>query len=158
MKDDGREMRDAMMDFDVRELLPQRPPFIMVDKLTRYDPLRSVTVFTVRRDNLFCKNGVMEEAGLIENIAQTCAAKTGYRNMTGTEHGGGAVKIGLIGMIRQMDIYRNPRVGEQLTTTVEIREEVFNATLVGAKVETGEELIATCEMKIYLTGKEPVKH
>ncbi len=148
-------MSDKITDFDVKELLPQRPPFIMVDKLTYYDPLKSVTVFTVRANNLFCKDGVMEEAGLIENIAQTCAVKTGYRDMTEPERDG-VVKIGFIGMIKRMDIYRNPRVDEQFTTTVEILEEVFNATLIGAKVEIGDELIATCEMKIYLTDKVPV--
>lgn len=147
-------MSDKMTDFDVTELLPQRPPFIMVDKLIYYDLLRSVTTFIVRGDNLFCKNGVMEESGLIENIAQTCAVKTGYRDMTEPERDG-VVKIGFIGMIKRMDIYRSPRVDEQLTTTVEVLEEVFNSTLVGTKVEIGDELIATCEMKIYLTDKKP---
>ncbi|MDR0395018.1 MAG: pseudouridylate synthase [Tannerella sp.] len=147
-------MSDKMMDFDVTELLPQRPPYIMVDRLIYYDLLKSVTTFMIREDNLFCKKGVMEESGLIENIAQTCAAKTGYRDLTEPERDG-VVKIGFIGMIKQMNIYRNPRVGEQLTTTIEILEEVFNATLVGTKVEVGDELIATCEMKIYLTDKAP---
>ncbi|MDR0742748.1 MAG: pseudouridylate synthase [Tannerella sp.] len=147
-------MSHKITDFDVTELLPQRPPFIMVDKLIHYDPLRVVTTFTVREDNLFCKNGVMEESGLIENIAQTCAAKTGYRDLTEPERDG-VVKIGVIGMIKRMDIYRNPRVKEQLTTTADILEEVFNSTLVGAKVEIDGELIAICEMKIYLTDKAP---
>jgi predicted hotdog family 3-hydroxylacyl-ACP dehydratase len=147
-------MSNKITDFDVTELLPQRPPFIMIDKLIYYDLLKGVTTFTVREDNLFCKDGVMEESGLIENIAQTCAAKTGYKEMT--EPGrDGVVKIGFIGMIKRMDIYRNPRVDEQLTTTAEILEEVFNATLVGTKVEINGELIATCEMKIYLTDKAP---
>jgi predicted hotdog family 3-hydroxylacyl-ACP dehydratase len=147
-------MNGEIRDFDVTAFLPQRPPFIMVDRLVRYGPLKSVTEFTVRGDNLFCRDGLMEEAGLIENIAQTCAAKTGYRDMTGPERDG-IVKIGVIGMIKRMDLYRNPRVGERLTTTVEILEEVFNATLVDAKVEAGSDLIAVCEMKIYLTGKAP---
>lgn len=141
-------------DFDVTELLPQHPPFIMVDQLIYCDPLKSVTTLTVCRDTPFCKAGVMEEAGLIENIAQTCAAKTGYSDRT--EPGrDGVVKIGFIGMIKRMDIYRNPLAGEQLTTTTEILEEVFDATLVGSRVEIGEEVIATCEMKTYLTGMVP---
>ncbi|MDR1224087.1 MAG: pseudouridylate synthase [Tannerella sp.] len=147
-------MSDKIRDLDITALLPQRPPFVMVDRLTWYDPLKSVTEFTVREENLFCRDGIMEEAGLIENIAQTCAAKTGYRDTTEPERDG-IVKIGFIGMIKRMDIYRNPRVGERLTTTVEIREEVFNSTLVDTKVEIGRELIAVCEMKIYLTAKAP---
>lgn len=67
------------IDINVLDLLPQRPPFIMVDKLTYYDPKHAKTVFLVRADNIFCHDGVMEEAGLVENIAQTCAARTGFK-------------------------------------------------------------------------------
>jgi len=51
-----------------------------------------------------------------------------------------------------MEIFRNPLVGEQLKTTVEIVEDVFSTTLVATKVEIGDELVATCEMKIFLTN------
>ncbi|MDR1379995.1 MAG: pseudouridylate synthase [Tannerella sp.] len=141
-------------DFDILDLLPQRPPFIMVDRLTYYDPVITKTAFRVNGDNLFCRNGVMEESGLIENIAQTCAARMGYKEKTEPQRDG-TIKIGFIGMIKTMLIFRNPHVGETLETTVEIREDVFNATLVRTKVESGGETLATCEMKIYLTDKVP---
>jgi 3-hydroxymyristoyl/3-hydroxydecanoyl-(acyl carrier protein) dehydratases len=143
-----------MNDFDILDLLPQRPPFIMVDKLTHYDPIVTKTVFTVREDNLFCKDGIMEEAGLIENIAQTCAARMGFKEKTEPQRDG-VIKIGFIGMIKKMEMFRNPYVGEQLKTTVEIKEEIFNSTLVETNVKVGDEAIATCEMKIYLTDKAP---
>jgi predicted hotdog family 3-hydroxylacyl-ACP dehydratase len=141
-------------DFDILDLLPQRPPFIMVDRLTYYDPVVTKTVFKVDRDNLFCRDGIMEESGLIENIAQTCAARMGYKEKTDPQRDG-VIKIGFIGMIKAMHIFRNPHVGEELETTVEIKEDVFNATLVQTKVESGRETLATCEMKIYLTDKVP---
>jgi hypothetical protein len=143
-----------MTNFDILDLLPQRPPFIMVDKLTYYDPIITKTVFTVREDNLFCKNGKMEEAGMIENIAQSCAARMGFKEKTEPQRDG-VIKIGFIGMIKMMDLFRNPLVGELLDTTVEIKEEIFNSTLVETTVKSGEETLATCEMKIYLTDKAP---
>jgi predicted hotdog family 3-hydroxylacyl-ACP dehydratase len=143
-----------MRDFDIADLLPQRKPFIMIDRLIHYDPVMTKTVFRVNGDSLFCRDGLMEEAGLIEVIAQTCAARMGYREKT-EERRDGVIKIGFIGMIKQMDIFRNPFVGEELETTVEIIAEVFNATLVETKVTCGKEIIATCEMKIYLTDKIP---
>ena len=141
-------------DFDVIDLLPQRPPFIMVDKLTYYDPIITKTVLTVREDNLFCKDGKMEEAGMIENIAQSCAARMGFKEKTEPQRDG-VIKIGFIGMIKKMEFFRNPLVGEFLDTTVEIKEEVFNSTLVETNVKSGDETLATCEMKIYLTDKAP---
>ena len=143
-----------MIDFNILELLPQRPPFIMVDKLTYYDPIITKTVFTVRDDNLFCKDGKMEEAGMIENIAQSCAARMGFKEKTEPQRDG-VIKIGFIGMIKNMELFRNPLVGEILDTTVVIKEEVFNSTLVETTVKTDDETLATCEMKIYLTEKAP---
>ncbi|MDR2773739.1 MAG: pseudouridylate synthase [Tannerella sp.] len=141
-------------EFDISELLPQRYPFIMVDRLTYYDPVITKTIFRVNDDNLFCRNGVMEESGLIEIIAQTCAARMGYKEKTET-HRDGRIKIGVIGMIKKMEIFRNPYAGEELETTIEIVADVFNSTLVETKIESGNETLATCEMKIYLTEKVP---
>lgn len=140
-----------LQNVDILDLLPQRPPLIMVDRLTHFDPVVAKTVFTIHDDHIFCVNGRLEEAGLIENIAQTCAARTGYEVRTQLK-GDGSIKIGFIGMIKQMEIFRNPLVGEQLKTTVEIVEDVFSTTLVATKVEIGDELVATCEMKIFLTN------
>jgi predicted hotdog family 3-hydroxylacyl-ACP dehydratase len=138
-------------DIDILDLIPQRAPFIMVDALTYYDPVVAKTTFTVRADNIFCTSaGQLEEAGLIENIAQTCAARTGYEEKTQVQKSG-IIKIGYIGMIKAMEIFRNPVVGEQLETTSVIVENFFNTTLVETKVEVADETIATCEMKIYLT-------
>ena len=140
-----------LTDIDILDLIPQRPPLIMVDKLIYYSPQMGKTIFTIREDHIFCTaNGQLEEAGIIENIAQTCAARTGYEEKTGGQRDG-VIKIGFIGMIKAMAIFRNPLVGEQLETTVVIAENFFHTSLIEAKVEIGGETIATCEMKIFLT-------
>ncbi|MDR2921013.1 MAG: pseudouridylate synthase [Tannerella sp.] len=139
-----------LKDVKILDIIPQRPPIIMIDRLTYFDPLVVKTVFTIQEGHLFCNNGRLEEAGLIENIAQTCAARTGYEVKMQLK-GDGSIKIGYIGMIKQMEIFRNPLVGEQLETTVEIVEDVFSTTLVATEVKVGDEVIATCEMKIFLT-------
>jgi predicted hotdog family 3-hydroxylacyl-ACP dehydratase len=141
-------------DYKIEEILPQRKPYIMVDELIHYDDVTAKTVFEIHEENLFCENGEMQEAGLIENIAQTCAARTGYK--TKLEAGANeTVKIGYLGMIREMQILRKAKVGETLTTTMEIKAEIFSTTLVEAKVEVAGETIAACEMKIFLTDKTP---
>ena len=61
---------------DVLNLLPQRPPFIMIDHLIHFDPIITQTHFTIRKDNMFLQpDGHYEEAGLVETIAQSCAAR-----------------------------------------------------------------------------------
>ena len=38
---------------DVLTLLPQRPPFVMIDQLTHFDEVVTSTRFEVREDHLF---------------------------------------------------------------------------------------------------------
>jgi predicted hotdog family 3-hydroxylacyl-ACP dehydratase len=139
-----------LTDIDIADILPQRPPFIMVDRLTYYDPRKAITLYTVREDHFLCVDGRLEEAGLLENIAQTCAARTGYETRLRPQ-GDGAVKIGLIGAIKHMEIRRAPRVGEQLETSITVLQDIFSVSLVEANVAIDGEIIAECEMKIFLT-------
>jgi predicted hotdog family 3-hydroxylacyl-ACP dehydratase len=132
---------------DILTLLPQRPPFVMVDKLLLYDMGVTETSFRVHEDNIFCDDGRLSESGLIENIAQTCAAGIGYVNKYSYND---AIKLGFIGSIRNMEIFRLPQTGETLTTRICTVEEVFRMTLINAKVTIGQELITSAEMKIAI--------
>jgi predicted hotdog family 3-hydroxylacyl-ACP dehydratase len=146
--------KEGSMNFEqvsIPELLPQRPPFVMVDKLLRCDREVAVTSLLVRSDNIFCDNGQLMEAGVVENIAQTCAARIGYINKYICKD---TVKLGFIGAIRNMEILRLPQVGETITTRVETVKEVFKMTLVSAAVCIGKELISSAEMKIAITDIE----
>lgn len=132
---------------DILDLLPQRPPFILIDRLVDFDETRTVTRFTVRGEHLFCEQGTLQPEGLVENIAQTCAARMGYINLLHAER----VKLGFIGAIRDLEIRRRPRCGETLRTTIIRQEEIFRMMLVEATVCSGDELLATARMKIALS-------
>lgn len=131
---------------DVHTLLPQQEPFVMIDRLVHYDPVKTVTTFQVRPDNIFADDGHLSVAGLNENIAQTCAARMGYISLSS----GDKVKIGVIGAITGFSVNRTPLVGEVLTTEIEVKQEVFQVTLVHATVKVGEEVIAETDLKIAL--------
>ena len=137
---------------DIHELLPQREPFVMIGRLCHFDMAMTVTATEIAADNLFVDNGVFSPSGLIENIAQTCAARIGYVNKYILKKG---IKIGFIGAIRNLNIRRCPAVGETIVTSIETIEEIFGMTLVKAIVKAGEEIIAESEMKIALSDSEP---
>lgn len=137
----------AIDELTIEELIPQRPPFVMIDRLVSSDDVYSVTEFTIREDNLFIEEGRLSASGLIENIAQTCAARIGYINL----NHGQTVKIGVIGSISNLNIERTPKVGEKLITTIKLLEEVFQMTLVEAVTTCNNEEIVRANMKIALT-------
>lgn len=136
-----------METINVLDLLPQRPPFIMIDKLVFSDEVVTTTKFLVRSDNIFMEGDVLNACALVENIAQTCAARMGYINYVNHEK----VRIGFIGSIRNLNILRPVRLGELLTTSIEVKEEVMQLTLVEASVRVGDETVVTAEMKIALS-------
>lgn len=137
-------------DITLNELLPQRPPFVMIDRLVSSDEKFSVTELSVREDNIFVENERLTAAGLIENIAQSCAARIGYINL----NNGGTVKIGVIGSISNLNITRTPKIGEKLVTTIELLNEILQMTLVEAVVRCNGEEIVRANMKIALTDIE----
>ncbi|MCM1066635.1 MAG: pseudouridylate synthase [Muribaculaceae bacterium] len=142
------------MDFskiDIHELLPQREPFVMVGSLTHFDMDTTQTRTTVSEGNIFVDGGVFTPSGIIENIAQTCAARIGYVNKYILKKG---IQLGFIGAVRRLSINRCPAVGETLVTTITTLEEVFGMTLVRATVVSGGETIAEGEMKIAISEAE----
>lgn len=136
---------------DIHELLPQQEPFVMVGKLIHFDMEKTVTQTEVMADNLFVENGVFSASGIIENIAQTCAARIGYVNKYILKKG---IQLGFIGAIRNMNLYRCPKIGEVIETSIVTIEEIFGMTLVTATVKVADELIADSEMKIALSEVE----
>ena len=137
---------DDFSRYDILELLPQRRPFVMVDRLLYCDLTVTRTQLEVREDNIFNDGGRLSTAGICENIAQTCAARLGYLSIASGE----PVKLGFIGAITNMLVYRNPVTGETVETAIEVLQEVFNITLVHAVVRCGDELIAQTDLKIAL--------
>ena len=138
---------EALGSIDIRELLPQREPMIMVDRVEYFTPQLCTTVFEIKPDNIFLKDNKFTIPGMVENIAQTCAARLGvvYHVIRNAE-----VPIGYIGAVKNFKATRQPAVGETLRTTVETVMEVFGMTLVKGEIKIGDEIVATAELKIAL--------
>ena len=137
---------------DIHSLLPQRDPFVAVDSLVHYDEREVVTETVVKADSLFTEDGRLTAAGLMENIAQSCAARIGFRTLY--VMGLDKVDIGVIGALRNMEIHALPLAGQTLTTRVTVKEEAFDITLVEASVRSEGQLMAEGEMKIALKNED----
>lgn len=143
--DENKPTEAFLRSIDIHELLPQQEPFVMIDTMTGYDANHIVTQMLVRGDNIFVSDGMFSASGLIENIAQTCAARIGYVNKYVLNKG---IQIGVIGAIRNLCIEKCPKVGDLITTSVEIVDEVFGMTLANATVRCNGATLATTEIKI----------
>lgn len=117
----------------------------MVGTLTHFEMTKMVTELVIPEDNIFVNDGKFSASGLIENMAQTCAARIGYVNKYILMKG---IQLGYIGAIRNMQVNELPKVGDKIVTTVNIREEVFGMLLADATVMCGDKLLVSTEMKI----------
>lgn len=132
---------------DIETLIPQRPPFVMIGSLQHYDASVTRSGFTVDGDNIFVEQGYFTEPGLVENIAQTAAARAGYIAVTESK----PVQLGYIGAIKDLEIYKLPTVNDELVTEIELINEVFNVSVIKGKIWCSNVLMAQCEMKIFIS-------
>jgi 3-hydroxyacyl-[acyl-carrier-protein] dehydratase len=130
--------------FNISDLIPQRPPMQMIDKLLKADDRSATGSLEVTLSNIFVENGLLSESALIEFIAQTAAAFTGYTNLT--KHG--LVAEGYIGAVRNLVVNDLPVVGAVLTCNIEVINEIVGFTIINGNVYDQEQLLASCEMRI----------
>ena len=131
---------------NILSLIPQRHPFVMVDKLLYSDGQLTRTGFRVKEDNIFVENGKFNEAGLLENMAQTAAAGAGYAAVVENR----PVDTGYIGAAKNFEVFELPAVNDELVTEVMIEHQVFNSIMVAGNIRCNDKLIAVCELKIFI--------
>ncbi len=131
---------------EVYKLIPQRNPIVMVDTLFCADEEGAETGLHVQSGNIFCQGDVLSEPGLIEHVAQSAAAFAGYLPYTKGE----TPKLGFIGEVKKFKITRLPKIGEFLHTRLKVLGEAAGVTLIAAETISEYELLATCQMKIFI--------
>jgi predicted hotdog family 3-hydroxylacyl-ACP dehydratase len=130
----------------ILSLIPQRPPFVMIDELVYSDEKVTRTKMKVAADNIFVENGFFVEAGLLENIAQTAAARSGHAS----KNLGEPVKVGYIGAVKNFEVFGLPKLSDTLETEISVSNRVFDVTVINGSVKCNDQVMAQCEMKIFI--------
>lgn len=133
---------------DIKRLIPQRNPFVMVDTLETSGDNAAVTTLAVRHGNYFLlPDCTLAETGLIEHIAQSCSALAGCQALSRES---AAPPVGIIGEVKHFVCHRRPLSGECIHTTVTFDMSFGNVTLASGQCQVGEELIAEANLKIFM--------
>lgn len=118
----------------------------MIDQIQSCDERNITTTFEIKSDNLFLTEDQFSESGMLENIAQSAAAKVGYE----CEKKQIPVPLGFIGGISKIRINRFAKIGDNICTEINVEREVFGVTIVKGRCFLADELLAECEMKIII--------
>lgn len=141
----------------IEELIPQRLPIMMVDKLLWVENDVCACQLTVRADNFFMEeDGMLAEPGVIEHIAQSASAFAGYRAVC---EGATEPPVGYIGEVKNFKLYRLPGLNDVLVTTITMGATVGGVTIIRGITKTAdEEIIAETQMKIFVREDGSVLH
>lgn len=137
---------------NIESLIPQRAPFVMIDELSYSDGLHTRTRLQVRENNIFVENGVLTEPALLENIAQTAAARAGYE----ANKENAPVRVGYIGAVKNFEVFELPVVGDILETEIITGNQVFDVSVIKGSVRCNGRLLASCEMKIFIKNHKKI--
>ena len=130
----------------LENLIPQKSPFVMVDKLLYYSETKIISGFMVPTENLFVLDQKFLAPGLIENMAQTVALHTGYKFYLAKK----PAPVGYIGAIKKAEVFQLPEVDAELETTVEILHDIMGVTMVNVICMFKKEIIAEAVMKTVI--------
>lgn len=117
----------------------------MVNKLIYMDETSTRSSFLVNEDNVFVKNSLFQEAGLMENIAQTAALRAGYIARAENK----PAVVGYIGAVSAFEIFDLPKVNDKIITEITVENQIFDITVLSSKVWLNDSLLAKCEMKVF---------
>jgi 3-hydroxyacyl-[acyl-carrier-protein] dehydratase len=132
---------------EIRELIPQRHPFVLVDSILEYDEKMVVAGFTIPSKHVLVKSdGELTEAGLIEHFAQSIALHQGYEYFLKDL----PAPVGYIGSIKNIEIFSLPVANQQLVTKIEILSQMLGVTLVKGEVSVNGAVIARGEMRTVI--------
>lgn len=110
---------------------------LMVDDIIEISKNEVTTVFKIQKDNIFLKDNLFLESGLIENAAQTCSAIVAQplflddKNFFKQD----LKLIGFISAIKSLKVYSLPKAGTS----------IFTNAVLGSRLDTDE--FAICTMK-----------
>jgi predicted hotdog family 3-hydroxylacyl-ACP dehydratase len=135
----------------VHSILPQQEPFVMIGNLVYFSIDTSTSETEIKENNIFVDNNNFSASGMMENIAQTCAARIGFYNKYILHKD---VQVGFIGAVRNYEIFELPQVGSTIHTTVDILEEVFGMTLANAEIKCNGKILAKAEIKLSVRSSE----
>jgi predicted hotdog family 3-hydroxylacyl-ACP dehydratase len=128
------------------ELLPHRPPMILIDEIVSYDDASVVAAVTVREASLFGEAaGVPAYVGL-EYMAQTCGAHVGAL----ARDRGEPPRVGFLLGTRQYHAHVAWfRLGERLIVSAKV---IYHDDQMGAfdcRIDVEGQLVAAAQLNVY---------
>ncbi|MBF0384398.1 MAG: radical SAM protein [Candidatus Omnitrophica bacterium] len=130
----------------VNEFIPHGKPMCLVDRLIKQGERSAEVETTIRRDMPFVdENGLLEEVGYLEMIAQATAAMRGFKQYGITSN----KQEGFLSGAKDFEIFERARVGDVLVTSVFKYAKFEDIGVIKGTIHRGSSLLAQGEIKVW---------
>ncbi len=127
-------------------LIPHRRGMKLIDQLTSYSEDDATATLEVQPDNLFLnKRQQLDNVVLVELLAQTAAAHSGYKALSGL----GDPMFGFLVGIKDFKVFGSAQMGNQLTLSIHRDFQMKNVSFLVGKVHCEKELLAEGILKLW---------
>ncbi len=131
---------------DAAQLVPHKPPMLMIDRLLEVRERASVSEMTVLEDMLFVgRDGKLDEASYPEIMSQAIAAQEGFRKL-GSRN---PQQEGFLLGIKNLEIPGSAKVGDVLRISMFKVAKYGDFGIIHGEVKKGDTVIARGELKVF---------
>lgn len=136
----------AFQSLPAADFIPQKDPFVLVDTLVFADEHKTIASFKIPGEHIFLKEDRFSTSGMVESMAQTAAAGTGWLSRENNKR----VPVGYIGAVQKLEVFDWPPANADITMEITLLNHILQVSLVSGIVRYKEKTIASCEMKIFI--------
>ncbi|SDQ53096.1 hypothetical protein SAMN05421664_1934 [Chryseobacterium soldanellicola] len=133
---------------NIHNFLPHREPMLMADYILELTKEKVVTSFEILEDNIFVHHNEFVEAGLIENLAQTCSSILGQSFFENPE--ADTKVIGFITNIKKIEIFALPKVGDKIISKASLISQYENICNIFCETFNNDELLIRAEINLFI--------
>lgn len=131
---------------DAAQLVPHKPPMLMIDRLLEVRERASVSEMTVLEDMLFVgRDGKLDEASYPEIMSQAIAAQEGFRKLGSRS----PQQEGFLLGIKNLEIPGSAKVGDVLRISMFKVAKYGDFGIIHGEVKRGDTVIARGELKVF---------
>ena len=133
---------------NIHNFLPHREPMLMADYILELTKEKVVTSFEILKDNIFVHNNEFVEAGLIENLAQTCSSILGQSFFENPE--ADTKVIGFITNIKKIEVFALPKIGDKIISKASLISQYENICNIFCETFNNDELLIRAEINLFI--------
>ncbi len=142
------DRRDDIMflPVDAAQLVPHKPPMLLIDRLLEVKERASLSEMTVREDMVFVgEDGKLDDAAYAEVLSQAIAAQEGFRKLGSRD----PQQEGFLLGIKNLEILGSARIGDTLRISVFKAAKFGDFGIIRGEVRNGDARIARGEVKVW---------